>query len=72
MPDQVTIARGVLRPEAVRAARSAAGATQEQLAVAAGISSATVARVERGTVRPTRGTLRLLALALADLEREQG
>jgi transcriptional regulator with XRE-family HTH domain len=72
MSSQVTIAKPGLRPEAVRAARHAAGASQEQLARAPGISAATVARVERGTVQPTRGTLRLLELALADIEHGQG
>lgn len=48
----------------LRAARVAAGLTIDQLAVSAGIGSATVERIEHGRVTPHRSTLLALALAL--------
>lgn len=50
---------------AVRDARQDAGLTQHQLAERAGVSAATVYRVEAGRHRPTRSTLRVIADALA-------
>lgn len=49
---------------ALRAARLAAGLTREQLAVRARVSSATVERAERETVRTNPSTLLSLRLAL--------
>jgi len=46
------------------ALRRARGLTQEQLAVEAGVGSATVYRLETGMGCPRRTTLRVLALAL--------
>ena len=46
------------------ALRRANGLTQEELAVRAGVGSATVARLEHGEGRPRRATLRVLALVL--------
>jgi len=48
----------------LRAARSQRGLSQEALAYRAGLSLATVARAESGRCVPTRGTRRLLAIAL--------
>jgi len=48
----------------LRAARSQRGLTQEALAYRAGLSLATIARAESGRATPTRGTCRLLAIAL--------
>lgn len=50
--------------ENLRTARLARGLTREQLAVAAGIASSTVARTEHGIFRPTVRTLDALADAL--------
>jgi predicted transcriptional regulator len=46
--------------------RETAGLTQEELAARAGITAGTVRRIEKGHVQPTRGTMRLLALALVE------
>ena len=51
--------------DAVRDARQAAGLTQHQLADKAGVSTATVYRIEAGKHSPTRSTLRVIADALA-------
>jgi transcriptional regulator with XRE-family HTH domain len=54
-------------PDEVRglaALRRARGLTQEQLAVEAGVGSATVYRLEGGHGRPRRTTLRVLAWVL--------
>lgn len=48
----------------VRTAREAHGLSQERLAVTAGVSSATVARIELGLHRPHRSTLALVAAVL--------
>ncbi len=50
--------------EELRAARRAAGLTIDQLAVRAGVSGATVERIEHGRVKPHPKTLRALALVL--------
>lgn len=50
--------------EAVRTARSTAGMTQFDLAVRAGVSPASVHRIEAGRQRPTAATLVVLADAL--------
>ncbi len=50
----------------LREARCAAGLSIDQLAVRAGIGSATVERIEHGRVTPRRATLVVLALALSD------
>lgn len=51
---------------ALREARVAAGLTIDELAVTAGVGSATVERIERGRVaKPHRATLLALALALS-------
>jgi transcriptional regulator with XRE-family HTH domain len=49
---------------ALRDARLAAGLTRDELAVCAGVGSATVTRIENGHVRPNRSTLRAIAAAL--------
>jgi transcriptional regulator with XRE-family HTH domain len=51
---------------ALRAARKSAGLSHEQLAARAGLSAATVKRVEAERVRPTPATLLALRLALGD------
>jgi len=48
----------------LRAARHRQGLSREQLAHRAGLSLATVYRIEAGRATPTRGTRRLLAIAL--------
>jgi len=48
----------------LQAARSQRGLTQEALAYRAGLSLATIARAESGRCVPTRGTCRLLSIAL--------
>ena len=50
--------------EILKRERRAAGLTQCGLADLAGLSLATVTELERGTVRPSEGTTRLLARAL--------
>lgn len=57
-----TVSPGTRTP--LQAARSQRGLSQEALAYRAGICVATLRRVERGLVTPTRGTRRLLAIAL--------
>lgn len=57
-----TVSPGTRTP--LQAARSQRGLSQEALAYRAGICVATLRRVERGLVSPTRGTRRLLADAL--------
>ena len=52
----------------LRSRRHAAGLTMEQLAVAAGIGSATVARIENCRVSPNRSTLLAIELAFNDVE----
>ena len=49
---------------AVRALREKKGLTQENLAHDAGITFATLARIERGQVNPTWTTVRRVATAL--------
>lgn len=53
---------------AFRAARKAAGLSAEQLAVQAGLSSATVRRVEAGTTNAHRSTMTALIEALRKYE----
>lgn len=53
--------------QAVRNARAAAGMTQIDLAVASGVSPATVHRVEAGRHQPSRATLVALSAALGVL-----
>lgn len=53
----------------LRAARVAAGLSIEQLAVRAGVSGATVERIEHGRVTPHRSTLLALGLALSNVQR---
>lgn len=48
----------------VRAAREAAGLTIEKLAFTAGLSVATIARVEKGANLPETKTLKAIGLAL--------
>ncbi len=50
--------------ERVRARRSAAGWTQEQLAEASGIQATTISRIERGKMVPTLAALNELARAM--------
>lgn len=60
---------------ALREARIAAGLTTDELAVTAGVGSATVERIECGRVTPRRATLIALALALGEgpvTQRTQG
>jgi transcriptional regulator with XRE-family HTH domain len=52
--------------DGLRDLRIAANLTQQDLAGLAGLSLNTVSRIESGRVQPTRGTLRLLAIALAE------
>lgn len=48
----------------LRAAREEAGLSRERLAVAAGLSSATLGRIEAGGYRPRLASLEALAAAL--------
>ena len=50
--------------QALRAAREKQGLTQEQLAVAAGSTAATISRLEGGVRPPTLETVSKLATAL--------
>ena len=54
--------RGLTPP--LRVYRAARGLSQEQLAQRAGVSVATLGRLERGTHRPREATVRVLASAL--------
>jgi len=60
-----------LEPETLRRAREAAGITREAVAAHTGLSFGTIGRIERGENRPTRGTLRLIALAMDELTRSR-
>ncbi len=50
--------------EQLRAAREAAGLTQQDLAVRAGVSMMTVSRIERGATTESRGAVEKIAAAL--------
>lgn len=62
-------------PSGLLQRRLAAGLTQEQLGVAAGVTAKTIASIERGFSRPQRTTLEAIARALGcdadDLTGEQ-
>jgi ribosome-binding protein aMBF1 (putative translation factor) len=53
-----------MTPTEIRSARIAAGMSQQELAVAAGISVAQVSRIETGKVKPHRLTMRSLERVL--------
>jgi transcriptional regulator with XRE-family HTH domain len=53
-----------LRADELRRARENAGLTREALAYLSGVGFSTIGRIERGDVEPTRGTRRLLSMAL--------
>jgi transcriptional regulator with XRE-family HTH domain len=59
-----------LRGRVLRRARVAQGLTQEELALAAGVSPTTVGHLERGGRVPTATTAAKLVAALATAERE--
>ncbi|MFN8131160.1 MAG: helix-turn-helix transcriptional regulator [Solirubrobacteraceae bacterium] len=63
MSDQI-IARPAADGDALRRIRQAKGISIELLAVCAGVSSATVRRIEAGQGRPHRTTVEALAAAL--------
>jgi len=56
--------------QVVRERREALGLSREALAVMAGVSDRTLARIEAGYVRPRRATLAVIEQALADEEAE--
>ena len=53
-----------IRPEQCRAARAFLGLSQEELAVASGVSRATVIDFERGERQPINSNLRMIQAAL--------
>jgi transcriptional regulator with XRE-family HTH domain len=60
---------GSERAEELLARRLAAGLTQEQLGVAAGVTAKTIASIERGlATRPQRTTLEAIDRALSEAE----
>lgn len=54
----------------IRKRRQALGLTIEELAQLSGVTSVTVARVELGKTNPTKGTLKLIDLALSKKEQD--
>jgi transcriptional regulator with XRE-family HTH domain len=57
-----------LSPEALRRLREERNLTRSDLAHLSGISFTTIGRLERGATTPTRGTLRLLSIALDEAD----